>query len=123
MSQNVFFTIVAIIFVVFGVGQILAPQELMGLYGLNFNPAGVLMTRVFGTVVIGLAIIYWACRNAAASPLLQAVIYAGVISNAADVVVAWYGISTGVLNTMGWALVILHALLTIGFAYFAFGKR
>ena len=123
MSQNVFFTIAAIIFIIFGVGQLLAPQELMGMYGLSFNPAGVLIARVFGTVVIGLAIIYWACRNAKASPLLQAVIYAGVISNAADVVVAWYGISTGVLNTMGWALVILHALLTIGFAYLAFGKR
>lgn len=102
MSQNVFFTIVAIIFVLFGIGQLVAPQELMGMYGLNFNPSGVLMTRVFGTVVIGLAIIYWACRNASASPLLQAVLYAGALSNAADVVVAWYGISTGVLNTLGW---------------------
>ena len=123
MSQNLFFTIVAIIFALFGIGQLLAPQELMGMYGLNFNPAGVLITRVFGTVVIGLAIIYWACRNASASSLFTAVIYAGVISNVLDVVLAWYGISTGVLNTMGWALVILHALLTIGFVYLAVGKR
>ncbi len=123
MSRNVFFTIVAIIFAVFGIGLLLAPQEFMGMYGLNFNAAGVLMARVFGTVTIGFAIVYWACRNATASPLLQAVLYAGVIANALDVVIAWYGISTGVLNSFGWALVILHALLTIGFAYFAFGKR
>ena len=123
MQRSLFLTIVAIIFAIFGIGQLVAPSEFMAVYGLSFNAAGVLIARVFGTVVIGQAIVYWAARNAGSSDLMQAILYAGVISNALDVIVAWYGISSGVLNSMGWALVVLHALLTVGFGYFAFGKR
>ncbi len=123
MQSSLFLAIVAIIFAIFGIGLLVAPSEFMAVYGLSFNAAGVLIARVFGTVVIGQAIIYWAARNAGWSDLLQAVLYAGVISNALDVILAYYGISIGVLNSMGWALVVLHALFTIGFAYFAFGKR
>jgi hypothetical protein len=90
---------------------------------LTFNASGVLLARVFGTVVIALAIIYWAGRNAGPSDLLQGVLYGSLISNALDVIISWYGVSSGVLNTNGWALVVLHALLTLGFAYYTFGKR
>jgi hypothetical protein len=91
----------------------------MAFYGLNYNPSGVLTARVFGTQVLLLAVIYWAARNAGPSSLMSAILWGSVIANILDAIVAFMGISAGVLNAMGWALVVLHVLLAIGFIYYA----
>jgi hypothetical protein len=119
MQLNIFLAIVAVIFAVFGLGLLFMPAEFMAFYGLNYNPAGVLTARVFGTQVLLLAVIYWAARNAGPSSLMSAILWGSVIANILDAVIAFMGISAGVLNAMGWALVVLHVLLAVGFIYYA----
>ncbi len=74
MSQKVFFTAVVILYVILGVGNLLAPQEFIAGFGVTLTPAGVLMARVVATAAIAFAIIYWACRDAAPSRLFTAVL-------------------------------------------------
>ena len=123
MSQNAFFTAVAILYAILGIGQLLAPSEFMSGFGVTFNASGDLMARVLGTAAIALAIIYWACRDAAPSRLFMAVLYGSLTEKVIQVFLAAKAVNAGVLNSTGWAMVILQLLLAIGFAYFAFGKR
>jgi hypothetical protein len=123
MSQKVFFTAVVILYVILGVGNLLAPQEFISGFGVSLTPAGLLMARVVATAAIAFAIIYWVCRDAPPSRLLSAVLYGSLTEKVIQVVLVAYAVNAGVFNSMGWAMAILQALLAVGFAYFAFGKR
>ena len=123
MSQKVFFTAVVVLYVVLGVGNLLAPQEFISGFGVTLNAAGVLMARVVATAALAFAIIYWACRDAAPSRLFTAVLFGSLTEKAIQVVLIVYAINAGVFNSMGWVMAGLQFVLAIGFAYFAFGKR
>ncbi len=123
MSQKVFFTAVVILYVILGVGNLLAPQEFISGFGVTLNAAGVLMARVVATAALAFAIIYWACRDAAPSRLFTAVLFGSLTEKAIQVVLIVYAINAGVFNSMGWVMAGLQLVLAIGFAYFAFGKR
>jgi hypothetical protein len=123
MSQNVFFAVVAVLYAILGIGNLLAPSEFMSGSGVTFDPPGTLIARVLGTAAIAFAIIYWACRNAGPSPLFSAVLYGSLTEKVIQVFLAGFAVNAGVLNKTGWAMVTLQLLLAIGFGYFAFGKR
>ncbi len=123
MSQKLFFTSVVILYVVLGVGNLLAPQEFISGFGVSLNAAGVLMARVVATAAIAFAIIYWACRDADPSRLFMAVLYGSLAEKVLQVILVVYAVNAGVFNSMGWVMAALQFLLAIGFAYFAFGKR
>ena len=123
MSQSAFFTIVAILYVLLGIGHVVAPAEFLGGFGMNVELSGRMAARVVGAATIALGIIYWACRDAGPSRLFSAVLYGSIVEKAIIFCIALYAVQTGIFNSSGWVLVIMQIVLGAGFAYFAFGKR
>ena len=102
MSQKVFFTAVVVLYVILGVGNLLAPQEFIAGFGVTLNPAGVLMARVVATAAIAFAIIYWVCRDTAPSRLFTAVLLGSLTEKAIQVILIVYAVNAGVFNSLGW---------------------
>lgn len=118
MKLKTLFTFNAVTTMLFGTGSILAPQALVSLFGSTLNPAGELMMRYGGVWLVGLGLLAWFCRNAAASQTRQAVIQAFTVCYSLAFVVALLAQLANVLNYLGWGTVALNLVLAVGYAYF-----
>lgn len=113
----------AIIVLLFGLGFLIIPDTLAGIYGMDFDPVATLMARLFAGGFILEAIILWFARNtdrddAACKGILIGV----VVSNAIGVVVCLLAVLAGTWNALGWLSVGLYLVFGLAFAYFLIRK-
>ncbi len=122
MKLSTLFTINAIVSVLFGISFVLAPEFALSFFGVSLSPAGILIARLFGTALLGFAVLTWFARNAGDSEARQAIVMGIFVSEAAAFIVALLGQLGGVLNALGWSAVAIHLLLALGYGYFQFLK-
>jgi hypothetical protein len=123
MSQKAFFSAVAIVYLVLGVGHVVAPATFLSGLGVTLNPSADLLARVIGSAAVGFALVNWGCRDAASSRLFTAVLYGNLVEKIIQVVLILYALYAGIFNSMGWGMLALQAVIGAGFAYFLFTKR
>ncbi len=108
----------SVICLVSGVIFVLAPGVLLAVYGVrNAEQSTVLMTRLYGSTFILLGILLWFARSATESEALRAIVLAVVFGDALGFMVALLGQLAGVMNALGWSVVALYLLLSLGFGY------
>jgi uncharacterized membrane protein YdcZ (DUF606 family) len=122
MKLGNLFAVNAVIAGLFGLAFIFAPAQLLAQYGLAIDAAFGLVAQLFGSALIGYAILTWMCRKAGASDARRAVVLALFISNGLGFVLALIAQLKGLVNTLGWSTVAIYLVLAIGFAYFQFTK-
>lgn len=118
--MQILFTITLVIELLFGLGFIILPGTLFGLFGVTLNEFGVALSRIFGSAVLGFVVLMWYARSSEERSLHRA---------ATATMFTYFAISTifivlaqiaGVTNVMGWANVGLHGILAIAFGWFLF---
>ena len=63
MTIKTFFTIIAVLALVHGVGFVLVPEQVAASYGMATSASTVLMARLFGAALVGLGLIFWFARD------------------------------------------------------------
>lgn len=122
MTRSPFFIVVAIVTGLFGLGFLFMPDSVLTWYGAATDDAGRLMSRVFGSAAIGLAVIYFMARDLSAGQALTGLLWAGLIVNVLDLILSVIATTGGIMNALGWGQALLHVLLGAGFAYFLFAR-
>ena len=122
MKLNSFLMLATIVAAVFGLAFLVAPSQLVALYGVTLTPATEVIGRIAGSVILGLAIVFWAARNASGAEAFKAVMMAGLIANGLDCLILLHATVTGLVNGLGWLQVLINGALAVGFWYFTFGK-
>ena len=122
MKLNSFLMLATIVAAVFGIAFLLAPSQLVAMYGVTLTPATEVIGRVAGSVILGFAIVFWAARDGNAAETFKAVLMAGLIANGLDALILLHATVTGLVNGLGWLQVLINGALAIGFWYFAYGK-
>ncbi len=122
MKLNSLFIINTIVAAIFGLAFVLLPETTSSLYDITLSPGGVLIAQLFGTSLVGYAVLTWFARNAGESEGRNAIILAMVISDAIGFIVALLAQLSGVTNALGWSTVAIYLLLALGFGYFQFTK-
>ena len=123
MKLKTFSIIWSVIYIGFGLGLLVIPVQLMGIYGLTLDSNGTLMARILGPSLTAFALTYWLNRNIPPTDkgwynlLLTSFIY-----NIIAIPVALMATLDGVMSSMGWIAVGLHIFLAATFGYFAFKK-
>ena len=113
----------AIIVLLFGVGFVLIPKILAGIYGMEFNDAATLMGRLFGGGFILEAIILWAARNTDRDDVAcRGIMLAVIVSNAIGFIVCLLATLAGTWNAIGWLSVGLYLVFGLVFAWLFFKK-
>ena len=121
MKLSNFLIVKAGISLAFGIGFVLAPAGVMSLYGVTLDPAGELMAQFVGACLIGIGLICWFDRKAD-RPALQRITFSLFIADAVGFVVGLLGQLAGLMNTLGWIIVVIWLLLAVGLGYFRFAK-
>ncbi len=113
----------AVVCIIFGIGMLLVPAPLFSLYGVTLNPGTSAVVQLLGASFILLSIMLWFAKNAPGSDVaLKAIVLAVFVADTIGFVVALLGMFSGVMNALGWLIVVLYLLFALGFGYFQFVK-
>jgi hypothetical protein len=112
----------AIAALAFGIGFVLIPATVGGLYGITQSPSVTFVGQLFGVELIGIGLICWLIRNIADPGSQRAIIISLLISDIVGAIVSVLGITSGVMNVVGWSSVAIYLLLVLSYGYFLFAK-
>jgi hypothetical protein len=117
MKLNSVFTIAAILMVILGLAQLLAPATMITGAGMQASPspAFIMTVRFAGVEFFGLGLIAWLVRNTEASRARDAVTLGFTIYFALHALTSLYGQLTTISSPAGWVAVAIQGLLTVGF--------
>ena len=122
MKLKTLMIINAIVAIGFGVTFVIVPAQAYSCYNITADEQLIYMGRLFGSALIGFALLTWMARNAADSDARKAIVYALFTADCIGFVVALIGQLSNVVNALGWSTVAVYLLLALGFGYFQFFK-
>ena len=122
MKFSTFMVVYAVVSAVFGLGFVLMPGQLLPIYGVEPDAALRLIGQFFGAAIISLAILAWLVKNLSDSEARRAIILALFVGEAIGFIFALIGQFNGILNVLGWSVVVVYLIFTLGLAYFQFSK-
>ncbi len=118
MSVKTFLTIISILGLLFGIGDLLIPDRIGAIYGMEASRSAELMARFFGVALLGWALITWFAKDFHDESDLRHVLAPSGVAHSAGAIVATMGTMSGVMNAMGWTGVAIFLFGAIGSFYF-----
>src|ERR1044072_1685332 len=106
MSYRIMFALNAAVAFLFGVGFLFFPARALGLFGTETFVSTLLVSRLFGTAMLGLGLVLWFAKDVKEANVPKGMGIALLVSAATGLVVALLGTfaSNAVIRTNGWAV-------------------
>lgn len=120
MKLSWLLTFNAIAAALFGIPAVLLPGSLYSIYGLNSTAGAQLVMQFFGSTLIAEALITWGLRNIAPGDTRQTLTLALFVEAVIGLVTSLIAELGAVMNPLGWTVVALPAIFTLGYGYFRF---
>ena len=117
MKLKTLFIANSIVSIPFGIGSVLAPYLFISLFGATLSPAGALMMQYGGAWLIGIGLLTWLSRDAAASQAGRQIALALLVAYLIALAVQLLGQLTGVLNALGWIPVAIQLFFAVSLVY------
>lgn len=123
MTFRTLLIIKAAVCLTFGIYLLVAPASLFGLLGASLSGAGLFPAREYGAAMIGTLLLTWFAKevqapDARAAILLDLLVYDGI-----GVAITLWVVATGVLNALGWGILLVYAFFTAGSGYLLLKER
>jgi uncharacterized membrane protein len=122
MKFSTFMVIYALVSAVFGLGFVLMPGQILPIYGVEPDAALRLIGQFFGAALLSLAILAWLVKNLSDSEARRAIVLALFVGETIGFIMALIGQLNGILNVLGWSVVVVYLVFALGLAYFQFSK-
>ena len=122
MKLGTFLTIASVVAIIFGLSFAAVPAQMLVLYGIASHPGSTILARFFGATLFSLGLVVFSLRNALDPVRHMGFVRASLVGTFLGLLVAIHGQRTAAVNALGWSSVVIYALLSLGYAYFAFGN-
>ncbi|MCI0550189.1 MAG: hypothetical protein L0287_04480 [Anaerolineae bacterium] len=125
MNYRMMFLINALVVVLFGLGFLLVPERVLGLFRTEAFVATQLVARFFGTALLALGLVLWFAKDITDESVQRGIGIALLIGAVAGLIVTAMGTfaSNAVIRANGWLAMVLYVLFGLGYAYLVFLKR
>ncbi len=123
MRLNSLLLVAGLLALVFGLGFLLVPQTVLGVYGIQPDPATALMSRFFGAALVHVGAALYLIRDVQEGPAQRALVVAGVVGSLVGLGVALAGQLSGQVNAMGWSTVLIYGALLLGYSSLLGSRR
>lgn len=125
MSYKNITTIGAVLSFIFALGFIFAPAQLTSLYNVTLSQGGIFVGQLFGTSLLGFAVLNWYGRHFTDEQAQQGLAIANLATDTVGFIFSFFAQLNGVggINGLGWSTVLIYLLLALGFAYVRFFAR
>jgi fluoride ion exporter CrcB/FEX len=97
----------------FGAGFLLVPDQLLAPFGSTFTPAATANARLFGSALIGFAVVIGFARKSGSAEFRLGVACGLTAYYATSTVVLALAQLSGLMNALGWSIVGMHAVLFV----------
>ena len=118
MKFKTLMIIKAVVCLALGVPILLMPNFTYSIFGITLGPGGAIAAQEYGAALLGALMITWFARKAQASDTRWAIALGYCVYDAIGVVVALIATLTGVMNLLGWFVVVIYLFFAVGFGYF-----
>jgi uncharacterized membrane protein YfcA len=120
MNLRAFMILLTVLGVGYGAAFLLIPELLINFYGVATaaTPAMVLGFRFFGATLLAVGLIFWFAKEVHDWSALRALLIGHTVGDIAGILVSIWGTATGIMNALGWSVVLIYALLLAGCVYF-----
>jgi hypothetical protein len=117
MKLNVMFIIAAIVMIIIGLAQLLAPAAMVAAAGIetSLSSAYLMTIRFAGVELLGLGLIAWLVRNAEASRTRDRVTLGITVYFGLHALTSLYGQFTDTTTSAHWVVATIQALIAVGF--------
>ena len=115
MNIRAMLTLNAFLAFLHGIGFILAPSLLLGLYQIPQGAGASVMGQLFGAELLVVAIVCWKGRDFTSAAALSALVLGGVVGNTVGALVTLRATLGDVMGIMGWAGVLIYVVLAVGY--------
>ena len=107
----------AVVCLVFGLFLLLAPGVLLSILGATLNDGGTFTAHEYGAAMIGTLLLSWFARDVKAPDARGAILLDLFFYDLIGVIITSSVSLTGVLNVLGWSIVVVYLFFTIGSGY------
>lgn len=125
MNYRIMFALNSIVAFLFGLGFLFFPTRALGLFGTETFVSTVLVSRLFGTAMLGLGLVLWFAKDVKDASVQKGMGIALLVSAVTGLIVTLFGTfaSNAVIRANGWAVMIVYVVLGLGYGYLLFLKR
>lgn len=102
-------TATAVLALVFGIGQLLAPGMLLSIFGVTLDTNADLFARALGGAYLGYAVANWQVR-ASDERAKRAVVLADLVVAVSGLLISLYSISLGRGNALMWIWAVVFVI-------------
>jgi Ca2+/Na+ antiporter len=123
--MNTLFLVYLIVETIFGIGFLFIPDLVMGPMGVTLDETSTTMARMFGSLLLSIPVLVIFARKSSSTEFKRGVMYCVFIYLLASTIVLLITQINGLMNNMGWSIVILHLVFMLLFGYYLLkqGKR
>ena len=100
----------ALVCLIFGVFLLAAPGVLFGLLGGTLSATGMFTAREYGAALIGTLLLTWLAKDVGAFDAKRAILLDLLVYDGIGVIITVAAISSGILNVLGWGIVVVYLL-------------
>lgn len=119
-GSSVILWIKAVIAFAFGLLLLLAPSQVLALFGITPDPSGLMMTQLVGALDIGVGMISGYVRDEAHTPLGEGIVLSLVVQDVIAAIALIVAQAKGVANSWGWLIVIVNIVFALALLYVRF---
>ena len=105
----------------FGIPSLLIPSQVMSSYGVELNPAILLLARYSALGTVSMGLLSWFSRNMELLLAKKTIIPVLLISNIIGIIISAMGALAGTIKS-GWLTAGLYLIFAVGYAWFLFKK-
>ncbi len=108
---------------IFGIGFLFAPDLLMGPMGVTLDVTSTTFARLLGTLILSIPVLLFFARRSSNTEFKSGVVYSVFVYLLLSTVLLLITQLKGLMNSMGWGIVILHLAFMIWFGYYLINRR
>jgi hypothetical protein len=116
--MNALFLVYLIAEVIFGIGFLFIPGLMMDPMGVTLDETSTTFARLFGSLIISIPVLLFFARKSASSEFKRGVVVCIFIYLLASTIILLITQLKGLMNPMGWGIVILHFVFMLWFGYY-----
>jgi hypothetical protein len=116
--MNALFLVYLIVEVIFGIGFLFVPGSMMAPMGVTLDVTSTTFARLFGTLIISIPVLLFFVRKSASTEFRKGVVYCIFTYLLLSTILLLITQLKGLMNTLGWSIVILHFVFMLWFGYY-----
>jgi len=105
-----------------GIALLAVPVRYMAFIGITLGVEGSIAAQFFGTLLIGIGLICWFSKDGTRATI-GGILLSLFITDVIGFILALRIQLAGLMNPLGWIVVVIWGLLALGLGYFRFLKK